>query len=72
MSLVWLLGVTKQVLKKCSGYPPEECIVEVLDNWLRTSKRSWKDVAEGLSAIGLQSLADDIIKVYTTGIHLIG
>ena len=30
------IGVAKEVLEKCLGYPPEECIVEVLDYWLRT------------------------------------
>ena len=61
------IGVTKEVLDKCSGYPPEECIVEVLDYWLRTTRRTWKDVAEGLHTIGFENLADKILKVYKTG-----
>lgn len=63
------IGVAKEVLERCLGYPPEECIVEVLDNWLRTStpKPTWRDVAEGLCKIGFQKQAESILKVYETG-----
>ena len=62
------VGVTKEVLDKCLGYPPEECIVEVLDNWLRTrtTKPTWKDVAEGLCMIEFQQLAENVLKMYET------
>lgn len=62
-----VIGVSKEILDKCLDYPAEECVVEVVDHWLRTRKCTWKDVAEGLNATGLQCLADDILKVYTTG-----
>ena len=61
------VGINNTILDRCLGYPPEECVVEVLDNWLRTSKRTWKDVAKGLSTIGLNTLAGNILKVYDTG-----
>ena len=63
------VGITEEVLNKYHGYASEECIVEVLDYWLRNndSKPTWKDVAEGLRVISLNQLADDILKVYTTG-----
>ena len=61
------VGVTKEVLDKCLGYPPEECVVEVLDYWLRTTRPTWKDVAEGLRTIGFLNLAQSISKVYKTG-----
>ena len=60
-----------EVLDKFLGYPSEQCIVEVLDYWLRngqeSNKRTWKDVADVLKAIGEKSLADDILNVYRTG-----
>ena len=63
------VGISQEILENCLSYPPEVCVVEILDNWLTTSKPTWKDVAMGLIAIGLQSLADDIMKVYETGKH---
>ena len=64
------LGVTEEVLNKYLGYPSEECIIEMLDYWLRNngSKPTWKEVAKALKDIGLLQLAEDILKVYTTGI----
>ena len=63
------LGVAEEVLNKYLGYPSEECIVEMLDYWLRNhgSKPTWKEVAKALKDIGLLQLAEDILKVYTTG-----
>ena len=57
------VGIEKEVLdyfaSKCS---PEECIVEMLDFWLRNSKEqvTWKEVARVLKKINLQQLALDI------------
>ena len=64
------LEVSKDVLDKCSNYPPEESIVEVLDQWLRNfpGRPTWRDVANALRRIGLQQLANDIEMVYETGI----
>ena len=63
------IGVEKEVLDKCMKYPPEESIVEILDNWLRNhaGQPTWNEVAETLRKIGLQQLAFDIEKVYDTG-----
>ena len=62
------LGISEEVLKYL-GYPSEECIVEMLDYWLRNhgSKPTWKEVAKALKDIDLLQLAEDILKVYTTG-----
>ena len=63
-------GIDKRVLdnyaKNCS---PDECIVEMLDYWLRsfTGRVTWHDVAAILRAINLQQLAFDIEQVYVTG-----
>ena len=64
-----VLEVSKDVLDRCSNYPPEESIVEVLDQWLRnySGRPTWRDVANALRKIGLQQLANDIEMVYETG-----
>ena len=63
------LEVNKDVLDKCSNYPPEESIVEILDQWLRNfpGRPTWRDVANALRKFGLQQLANDIEMVYETG-----
>ena len=63
------VGIDKEVLEKYSRYPSEECIVEVLDYWLKNhhSKPTWKNVAEALKDIGLHRYAEKILKVYETG-----
>ena len=67
------LGVSKESLYRYSSHPPEESIIEMLDQWLRSGpqRRTWRDVTEALRKIGLQQLASDIEKVYETGISLI-
>ena len=62
-------GIEKEVLdkfaKQCS---PEDCIVEMLDYWLRgDEKPTWREVAKILRSIHLPKLAQDIEGVYTTG-----
>ena len=51
------------------NYPPEESIVEILDQWLRNfhGHPTWHDVANALRRTGLQQLANDIEIVYKTG-----
>jgi hypothetical protein len=64
------IGVPKEVVDNFLGYPTEQCIVEVLDYWLRIQKEckpTWKKVAEGLRAIGQDGLAERILNVYKTG-----
>lgn len=61
-------GIAEGVLDSYSTYPPEECIVEVLDKWIRShtvdkgTKATWKDVAVILKEIGLHQLAESILK----------
>ena len=63
------LGIPKDTLSTYVGYPDEECIVEVLDYWLRNckGKPTWRDVAQTLKDVELYQLADDILNVYKTG-----
>ena len=64
------IGVNKELLNKYSQYPPEQNLVEILDDWLRnhSGQPSWNEIAEALEEIGLQQLAFDIKNVYETGI----
>ena len=63
-------GIQRSVLdnftKQCS---PNDCIMEMLDYWLRNSKQAptWKDVARILKEINLEQLGHDIDEVYKTG-----
>ena len=63
------LGVDNDVLDRCSSYPPEESIVEILDQWLRNfpGPPTWRAVAKSLRKIDLHQLANDIEMVYKTG-----
>ena len=65
-----VIGINKEVLDKYSNHPDEECLVEVLDCWLRNheSKLTWKEVAKVLKEIDLHQLADNIMKSYETGL----
>lgn len=62
--------IDKEVLdnfaKQCS---PEDCIMEVLDYWLRKciKQPTWTDVAKILKIIHLSQLALQIENVYITG-----
>ena len=68
------VGIEEEVLdsfaKTCS---PEDCIVEMLDYWLRNTlkKTTWRDIATALKVINLPQLANDIEMVYSTGIVII-
>ena len=63
------VGINKETLDEFSNFPPEECIVEMLDLWLRTSESAitWRDVADALKETGFHLLAENILKVYKTG-----
>ena len=69
------IGLAEELLDEYSMHPPEECIVEVLDVWLRNyncsdrdtdnnnirRKPTWRDVAKALREIELHQLADNIL-----------
>lgn len=67
-----IIGVPKDIIVKCSEYPPDQCIIEILDHWLRHHKDgplTWRDVAEVLRQINLSQLSENILKVYETGMR---
>ena len=59
-----IVGMEEDALKTYSSHPPEECVVEVLDYWLRDchreSKPTWREIASILKGIGLHQLAENI------------
>ena len=66
--------IEKEVLdnyaRNCAA---DDCIIEVLDYWLRNHTDSeaptWREVAKILKRIDLHQLAHDIEQVYTTGTY---
>ena len=69
------VGIDNEVLDSCAKTcSPEDCIVEMLDYWLRNhlKKPTWRDIAEALKAINLPQLALDIEMVYSTGSYSLG
>ena len=70
-----VIGITEEVLDRYSNYPPKECLVEVLDFWLRKyhtdeNKLTWRVVAKAVKEIGLHQLAESILNVYETGMMI--
>ena len=67
------VSISKETLDELSSFPPEECVVEVLDLWLRRRETAatWRDVADVLKQIGLYLLAEKMLKIYKTGKPLI-
>ena len=64
-NVVGLSNIIKQLVK----YSPDECIVEICDQWLKSqpNKPTWRDVANVVREIGFYQLANDIMMAYKTG-----
>ena len=62
-------GINEEILDEFSSFPPEECLIEMLDFWLKSCEQPpiWRDVADILKQIGLYLLAERILKIYKTG-----
>lgn len=60
------IGVPKEVLKQLRGYPTEQCLVELLDYWLRyhPDRPTWKELADAIEDIQDYELANSILRVY--------
>ena len=54
------VGVPQELMDSYSGYPPDQCLTEVLDYWLRhhASQVTWTEVAHALKAVELNQLAE--------------
>ena len=66
------IGVRKEILDKCTQYPSDESLTEILDHWLRnhSGQPTWNEITEALTKINLHVLALNIKSVYETGIIL--
>ena len=58
------------IIKQLAKYSPDECIVEVCDQWLKSQPNNptWRDVANVVKEIGLYELANNILMAYETGV----
>ena len=56
-----IVGIDKDTLKKYLTFPPDECIIEVLDYWLRNHHDGKPDVAVVLKEMKLDKLAENIL-----------
>ena len=67
-----IIGMDEATLQEYSKYPPGQCLIEVLDYWVRIhdNKPTWRGVSDVLKEIKLNKLAEDILKVYETGIAI--
>ena len=63
------VGINQETLDEFANFPPEECIVEISDLWLKTNESTlkWRNVANALKEIGCHRLAEKILTVYKTG-----
>ena len=65
------IGMPEDLLQQYSSYPADERLIEVLNYWLNNHQnRTWRDVAKVLCDIELNDLAEGIMNVYETGIHV--
>ena len=66
-----IVGVPQDLMDSYSGYPPDQCLTEVLDYWLRhhTGKVKWIEVADALKAVELNQLAEKAQKLSLLTAH---
>ena len=60
-----VVGVPQELMDSYSGYPPDQCLTEVLDYWLRQhpGEMKWTEVADALKAVQLNQLAEKAQKL---------
>ena len=56
------VGTPKELLDQLMSYPEEECMVEIVDYWLRhhPGQLTWVEVSRALRKIKLHQLADEL------------
>ena len=64
-----VVGVPKEVMDGYVGHPSDQCLIEVLDYWLRyhPGQLTWGEVAQALREIQLYQLAEKALQISTTG-----
>jgi ribonuclease HII len=68
-----VVGVPKEVMDGFVGYPSDQCLIEVLDYWLRhhLGQLKWEEVAHALKEAKLHQLAKKALQISTTGQFLL-
>ena len=64
-----VVGVPKDILDGYLGYPSDQCLIELLDYWLRhhPGQLTWREVAQALREIKLYQLAEKALQISKTG-----
>ena len=64
-----IVGVPKDVMDNYLGYPSDQCLIELLDYWLRyhPGQLTWKEVAHVLREMKIYFLAEKALQISTTG-----
>ena len=64
-----MVGVPKELLDSYLGYPSDQCLIELLDYWLRhhPSQLTWREVAQAIKEISLYQLAEKVLEISATG-----
>lgn len=60
------LGIPTEFLDSLKSYPDQDCMVEMLDYWLRNhpDQPTWKEIADAIEDIHDYLLAKSIKEVY--------
>ena len=61
------IGVPNQTLDQLYNYSEDDCLVEVLDYWLKNhpDQPTWKELADAVADLQDYELANSILKVYS-------
>ena len=64
-----VVGVPKEVMDSYSGHPSDQCLIELLDYWLRhhPGQLTWREVAQALREIEFYQLAEKALQISTIG-----
>ena len=64
-----VVGVPKDVMDGYLGYPTDQCLMELLDYWLRhhPGQLTWREVVQALREMKLYQLAEEALQISKTG-----
>ena len=64
-----VIGIPKDIMDGYVGHPSDQCLIEVLDYWLRhlSGQLIWREVAQALREMQLYELAEKAQQISTTG-----
>jgi uncharacterized protein (DUF2236 family) len=68
-----VVAVPKEVMDGYVGYPSDQCLIEVLDYWLRhhPGQLMWEEVAQALREMKHYQVAEKALQISTTGQFLL-